>query len=40
MLLYGFAILYLISNTAVMLCNVRRCPPEENTEREGLPDEP
>ena len=39
LLLYGFAILYLIANTVVMLANVRRCPPEENTEREGLPDE-
>ena len=40
LLLYGFAILYLIANTVVMLGNVRRCPPAENTEREVLPDEP
>ena len=49
LLLYAFAILYLLANTAVLLANVRRRPPvprsgpepePTETESEVLPDEP
>ncbi len=43
MLLYGFAILYLILTSALtLLCNVSPLgtPPNRKHQREGLPDEP
>lgn len=41
LVLYLFAIIYLFSNTVLMLYNVRVNPPAPNTdEKEALPDEP